>query len=248
MTGRDRREGQARATSMIRVLVVDDDAVAARLHAGYVSALPGFTVVTTVGSGEAALGVIGSGAVDLVLLDISLPGFSGIEVLHRLRTGVGAQVDVLVVSSARDRVTVRQALSSQVIGYLVKPFSRDALRQRLERYRSERGERAGGGATSFGQGEIDALLEHRTRRAAGPAAAEATTPLPKGLSAPTMDAVLDVLRRGGPRTAGEIASACGASRVTVRRYLEYLDGTGLVDISHRYGGRGRPEMLYRLVP
>jgi response regulator of citrate/malate metabolism len=39
----------------------------------------------------------------------------------------------------------------------------------------------------------------------------------------------------------------GASRATVRRYLDHLHRNGTVDVSHRYGGRGRPELLYRLV-
>lgn len=234
----------------VRVLVVDDDAVAARLHAGYVGQHPGFTVVATVGTGEAALNVAAAGAVDLMLLDIGLPGFSGIEVLHRLRTSTAAPVDVLVVSSSRDRVTVRQALSSRVVGYLVKPFTRDALARRLDRYLSERTSGVEQRPEAFGQGEIDALLEHRARLAPQrPQQDLWAAPLPKGLSRPTLEAVVDALRAGGgPHTAADVAAACGASRATVRRYLDHLDGCGVVDVSHRYGGRGRPELLYRLVP
>lgn len=236
---------------LIRTLVVEDDPLARQLHTTYVAAEPGFTVVAAVATGAEALNVVGNGAVDLVLLDIHLPGFSGIEVLHRLRTGSGPRVDVIVISSSRDRVTVRQALSGQVAGYLVKPFSRVALEHRLRAYRTEQVQRGAVNEDGFGQHEIDSLLGGRSPggpRSPRPAGA-APGRLPKGLSQSTMDLVLATLGAGSsPRTAQEVAAACGASRATVRRYLEHLHSTGAVDVSHRYGRPGRPELLYRLAP
>jgi len=46
-------------------------------------------------------------------------------------------------------------------------------------------------------------------------------------------------------SASEVAEVVGASRVTVRRYLEHLADGGSVDRSPRYGGSGRPEVEYR---
>jgi response regulator of citrate/malate metabolism len=46
-------------------------------------------------------------------------------------------------------------------------------------------------------------------------------------------------------SAAETAELIGASRITARRYLEYLADTGLVDRAPRYGGAGRPELRYR---
>ncbi len=46
-------------------------------------------------------------------------------------------------------------------------------------------------------------------------------------------------------SAAETAGVIGASRITARRYLEYLAGTGLVERVPRYGGTGRPELEYR---
>jgi response regulator of citrate/malate metabolism len=47
-------------------------------------------------------------------------------------------------------------------------------------------------------------------------------------------------------SAVEVARTSGASRVTARRYLEYLVDSGLVVRSARYRGAGRPEVVYRL--
>jgi response regulator of citrate/malate metabolism len=67
------------------------------------------------------------------------------------------------------------------------------------------------------------------------------------LSEPTLAAVLTALDDGAGHTAVDVSRMSGASRATVRRYLDHLHRNGTVDVSHRYGGRGRPELLYRLV-
>lgn len=70
--------------------------------------------------------------------------------------------------------------------------------------------------------------------------------LPKGISGPTLDAIVLALRaeRDG-LPAGAVADATGVSRVTARRYLEYLADHGLAGREPRYGQVGRPEVWYR---
>lgn len=242
----------------IRVLVVDDDPGARRLHSRFVAETPGFALVAAVGTGRAAVEHGAHGGVDLMLLDMRLPDISGVEVLNRLRTLGADSPDVLVISSSRDQVTVRQALAAHVVGYLVKPFTQEALRDRLGVYRAERREReAGDRERPLGQGEIDRLLSTgRIRvpgaeRAAGRSAGEGSPPpeeLPKGLAEVTLQRVLASLDPVVPVTAAELAERCSISRATARRYLDYLVDAGSIDLSHRYGRRGRPEVLYRLAP
>ncbi|MBL3700050.1 response regulator [Leucobacter luti] len=239
----------------IRVLVVDDDAGARALHARFVGDAAGFTLVAAVGTGRAAVAHGLHGGIDLVLLDMRLPDISGVEVLNRLRTLGAHSPDVLVISSSQDRVTVRQALAGQVVGYLVKPFTADALHARLAAYRAEH--RARGGDASardlpLGQGEIDRLLS--TGRIALPAAPgmpgtpATAAPLPKGISSVTLDRVLAALDPVTPTTVAALAVQCAISVPTARRYLDHLVEVGAIDLAHRYGKRGRPEVLYRLVP
>ena len=85
---------------MIGVLIVDDDFMVAKVHAGFVSALEGFEVVGTASSGAEALAEIARLQPDLVLLDVYLPDMTGLEVLRRLRAG-GSPVEVIVISAAR---------------------------------------------------------------------------------------------------------------------------------------------------
>jgi two-component system CitB family response regulator len=69
--------------------------------------------------------------------------------------------------------------------------------------------------------------------------------LPKGVSAPTLALVADVLReaRHG-MSAAELAAQTGISLSVARRYLKFLSDSGAVDMTARYGHAGRPEHLY----
>jgi response regulator of citrate/malate metabolism len=140
------------------------------------------------------------------------------------------------VTSARELSTVRAAAVQGVVGYLLKPFTYPGLRERLEAYAVYRAQLARGGDAS-GQSEIDRVLD-----AVRPSGA---APLPKGMGRETLDAVVATVRVAGGLSAAEAAEAIGASRITARRYLEYLADSGLVDRSPRYGGTGRPELEYR---
>jgi response regulator of citrate/malate metabolism len=220
---------------VIRVLVVEDEPVAAEAHEQYVDRTPGFRTVAVAGSGAAALEALRRTAVDLVLLDMNLPDAHGIELCRRIR-GAGVDVDVLAVTSARELSTVRAAASHGVVGYLLKPFTYPALRDRLVAYADYRA-RVTGGGDATGQADVERVLD--TVRTSGP------SPLPKGMGPDTLDAVVSAVRGADGISAAEVAGRIGASRITARRYLEYLADGGLVDRVPRYGGAGRPEYEYR---
>ncbi|MEV0648402.1 response regulator [Phytomonospora sp. NPDC050363] len=219
---------------MIRVLIVDDDFMVAKVHRGFVSRVPGFEVVGLAHNGADALAEIERLTPDLVLLDIYLPDFTGLEVLRRLRDGKVA-VDVLIVTAARDVETVREAMRGGVVHYLIKPFTFDSMRERLERYAvAHQGLAADG---DIGQDDVDRLFV-----AMRPARVE----LPKGLNADTADLVGTALRKADDDlSAAECAGLAGLSRVATRRYLEHFVAEGKAAVRLRYGSAGRPERRYR---
>ena len=118
---------------MIRVLVVDDQPVVAGAHRVFVDRVPGFTAVGVAHSGEAALARAGRGDVDLVLLDLAMPGMHGLEVCRALQD-VPAAPDVMIVSAARDLESVRACVRQGAVHYLIKPFTFAMLRAKLEHY------------------------------------------------------------------------------------------------------------------
>jgi len=225
---------------VIRVLVVDDDALALELHSAYVGRVPGFEVVGQAAGARAALTAITDPdrSIDLVLLDMTMPDGTGLDVARRVRA-MGAGVDIIAVTAVRDAATVRAAVSIGVVQYLIKPFAFAAFRERLEAYRAyvEGLDRAAGDAT---QSEVDALL--------GSLRTVAAPTLPKGLSDETLQAVAARVRTAaGAVSSTEVGESEGMSRVTARRYLEHLADAGRVRREPRYGGQGRPEITYAWV-
>jgi response regulator of citrate/malate metabolism len=220
---------------MMRVLVVDDDFMVARVHSGYVARIPGCEVVGVAHTAADAVRLAGELRPDLVLLDVYLPDRSGLEVLRELRTGSPDDPFVLVITAADDPGTVTAALHGGATHYLVKPFDAAALREHVERVARVRGRLAG--LKRAGQEDIDSVFGGRHG---------VTTRLPKGLTAPTAQLVERVLRaHDGDLSAAECAELTELSRVSARRYLEHFVTTGTAEVRLRYGGTGRPERRYR---
>ena len=120
------------------VLVVDDDAnITALLRRAF--ALEGYDVTTAASGPDATRALLGR-APDLVVLDVMLPGYDGVEVVRRLRAaeGDGARVPVLLLT-ARDDVADRvRGLDAGADDYLVKPFAIEELSARLRALRRRR--------------------------------------------------------------------------------------------------------------
>ena len=221
----------------VRVLVVEDDELAAQAHADYVRRTAGFEVAAVARSSvEAVRALRVDPDVQLVLLDMNLPDGHGLGLLRTLRSE-GHVCDVIAVTAARDVDVVKRAVAQGVVLYLLKPFTYAGFRAKLEQYADYRARLAG--TDDLGQEEVDrALGVLRTT-------SRSQTAVPKGMSGDTLRDVTAALRAaGGARSASEVAEVVGTSRVTARRYLEYLAGERLVRRGVRYGGSGRPEVEY----
>src|SRR5512133_365162 len=115
------------------VLIVDDDegmrdTITAILKREY--------RVLRVASGEAALPVLNREDVDLLLLDVRLPGISGFEVLRIVKENYSL-IDVLMISAINEIETAVQAMKHGAYHYVTKDFDYDQLRSRV-RNASER--------------------------------------------------------------------------------------------------------------
>lgn len=226
---------------MIRVLLVDDEALTLELHRSYVERLDGFEVSAEASGARAAVAALlgprpeGTPRIDLVLLDMTMPDGTGLDVLRHVRAQ-SVDVDVIAITGVRDADVVRQVVGLGAAHYLVKPFSFATFRERMEQYAAYRRQArdAEGEAT---QAEIDALL--------GALRPAVHAVVPKGLSADTLERVSAEVRASGPLSASEAAERLGMSRVAARRYLEHLADVGRVERAARYGKAGRPESEYR---
>jgi response regulator of citrate/malate metabolism len=224
---------------VIRVLVVDDDFMVARIHVGFVGRVDGFEVVGVAHSGADAAEAVARLRPDLLLLDLYLPDRFGLDLLADLRIGPHP-CDAIVITAAKESESVKAAVRLGVTDYLLKPFGFSDLEERLKRYAAQR--RLMDRTEVRGQDDVDRVFVR------APGASGGSVPLPKGMSAETARLVESALLEApGPLSATEVAEVVGVSRVSARRYLEHFVAMGQADVRLRYGSTGRPERRYRWV-
>jgi two-component system chemotaxis response regulator CheY len=115
-----------------RALVADQSPVMRQV---FLRSLAAYGVVDTVEAedGEQAIRQFQQQNFDLVLTDWNLPGKSGYELLQAVRQAK-PQVPVIMVTSEAEKSRVVQAIQAGVSDYLVKPFTADALLEKLQKH------------------------------------------------------------------------------------------------------------------
>jgi two-component system KDP operon response regulator KdpE len=115
-------------STTLRILVIDDEPPIRRLLRTSLFA-QGYSVLEAE-DGETGLAVLQRNAVDVVVLDLGLPGMGGLEVLKSLRAG-GSSVSVIVLSSRGDEGGKVAALDLGADDYVTKPFGIEELMARI---------------------------------------------------------------------------------------------------------------------
>jgi DNA-binding NarL/FixJ family response regulator len=118
-------------TVPIAVALVEDNVDSLLAASSVLAALPGVTVVGEFGTAEAFLDSIERKAPDVVLMDIGLPGMSGIEAVERLRARA-PETKAIILSVHEDDENVFRAICGGAIGYLAKPVMPAKLQDAVE--------------------------------------------------------------------------------------------------------------------
>ncbi len=223
----------------INVLVVEDDPMVAEIHQNFINSVENFRVTGIVNSGLKALEFIDRRSVRLVILDIFLPGLDGISTLEKIRER-GGNIDVIVVSASRDVSTVAKAIQAGAFDYIVKPFVFERIRSSLLSFRQMM-DHLKGSNQEIDQQAIDTLFQVRNRK-------HFDTKLPKGLNPHVFERLEAMLSEpNASLSSAEAAEALDISRITARRYLEYLVSTGKAVMEQEYHEVGRPVNKYSLM-
>lgn len=116
----------------LRVLVADDSSTMRKIILRSLAAV-GVPGATEAGDGAEAVALFKPGQFDLVLTDWNMPGKSGLEVVQSIRAQ-DAKIPIIMVTTEAERDRVLQAIQAGVTDYLVKPFTADALREKLAKH------------------------------------------------------------------------------------------------------------------
>ena len=222
----------------MRILVVEDEKdlrniIKKRLVREHYS-------VDACGDGEEALDYMEMTSYDGVLLDIMLPGKDGFAVLKEVRQ-MGNDTPILLLT-ARDGIEDRvKGLDLGADDYLIKPFQYERFAQALDKYLVRK--KAIESGVSFTQEEIDRLVNAST-----PSASTKKAELQKGVQQKTLDKIRFCLSAhpGNYLPCEQIASETGLSRVTIRRYMNFLIEENEVTSMIDYSTGGRPSILYQI--
>jgi DNA-binding NarL/FixJ family response regulator len=111
---------------VIRVVVADDHAVVRTGLAELLANADDIELVGSVEDGERAIAAVERELVDVVLMDLSMPGVDGIEATARIRAA-RPETQVVVLTSFSDRERILDALDAGAVGYLLKDVDPDGL-------------------------------------------------------------------------------------------------------------------------
>lgn len=221
---------------MVKVLIVEDDPMVAQINKKYIESIEGFEVINVIPNGDQALKFLERTKVDLVILDIYIYKLDGITVLKKMRQK-HIMSDVILVTAAKDADKIDDALKLGAVDYLVKPFEYERLKKSLEDYLLRT--RVLKYGSLIDQKDIDQIMMRCT--------SSLDDRLPKGLNKNTLERIIRYLENSDDRllTSDEISDKLGVTKVTIRRYLDYLERIGTVKLIIEYGAIGRPSHRYQ---
>lgn len=220
---------------MIQVLIVEDDPMVASLIQRYVETLKGFHCTGVARQPSEARMLLSEHQIDVVLLDVHMPGQDGLSFLKELRDQ-DHPVDVILVTAASETDQIQQALRFGAIDYIIKPFAFERLRAALIRFQKQRD--LLNDSRQSNQHQIDQLFQSSN-------SLKDVVTVPKGLTKTTLELVIELIKeRESQRfTTDEIAEAAEVSRVSIRKYLKFLTAEGFLQEQLEYGV-GRPVYHY----
>lgn len=115
-----------------RVLVADDSSTMRKIILRSLQAV-GVPSAVEAADGEEAVKIFKPGEFDLVLTDWNMPGKNGLEVIQEIRK-IDKDVTIMMVTTEAEKSRVMEAIQAGVSDYLVKPFTADTLREKLEKH------------------------------------------------------------------------------------------------------------------
>lgn len=115
----------------MKLLLVDDSATMRRIQKTQMATM-GITDIEEAGNGEEALAKLSQAAFDIVLLDWNMPVMDGLTCLQNIRKNASyGNIKVIMCTSESEKSKVMEALKAGATNYIVKPFTPEALKEKI---------------------------------------------------------------------------------------------------------------------
>lgn len=227
---------------MIRAMIVEDDPMVAEINKRYLKKDSRIHSIEVCSNGKSALAFLETHQVDLILLDVYMPQLNGFELLKKLREQA-VDADIIMVTAANNHDDLERAIRFGVLDYLIKPFEYERFRLAIDRFFLKH-DMLKDNTNALSQQDTDQLF---LASAAAMQNASAQS-LEKGIQPSTLQLIHDFLQehRGENYSGGEIAREIGLSRVTVQKYLNYMQKEGQLHSEIDYKTEGRPRTCYSI--
>ncbi|MEK6263878.1 MAG: response regulator [Clostridium sp.] len=224
---------------MIKVLIVEDDPMVIKLNKYYLEQVEGFTLKGIARSANEALEILRKVKIDLILLDVFMPVTSGLELLSEIRN-MDKNIDVIMVSAARDSASVKKALQYGAVDYLIKPFEFERFSCALNNYKNR--EKLIKNTDDLSQEELDKHILHKNQNTE-------LIGLPKGIGKNTLKLSWQKIIENVDENLSteELANLVGVSRVSMSKYVSFLEAEGALKAKITYGCLGRPIHRYKCI-
>lgn len=219
---------------MYKVLIVEDDPMVVKINKMYIEKVEGFKVIGICKDEVETFKFIKKNKIDLIILDIYLPKGDGLSILNKLR-GAKINSDVIMVTASNEVEKINEALKLGIIDYLIKPFEFERLKEALEKYKTRKSILKG--KEDITQKELDKVLYELNKK---------NKEIVKGLNKHTLNRIVNFMENENMDsfTAEEISLKLDISKVTVRKYMDYLENYGGITKKVEYGNLGRPCYIY----
>lgn len=217
-------------------MIVEDDPMVRDINSKFLKRIEGFNLYKAVSNLEEAKKFIMVKKPDLILLDVYLPKENGMDLLKWIRTQE-IDVDIILITADKTIERVQEAFRHGVIDYLIKPFNFERLKEALMQFKSRHDQFKK--TNEIEQKDLDRLKGSSVT-------AFSENDFAKGFNKHTYKVIWDEIENSNAKdfTAENLAEKLGIARVTVRRYLEYMETENKVDKLVEYGKVGRPQYKY----
>lgn len=215
---------------MIKTIIVEDDLMVQEINKNILLSVEGFCLKASFCEVNSAISYLLNNEIDLILLDLTLPNTDGIELIRKIKSEFN-KIDIIIISARNDSLSLQKSLNLGVIDYILKPFKQNRLENSLNQYKLRK----------------ELLLSEINQENIDKALYKQIDDLPKGIDKNSLALIKENIKNFSTWfNVNELENLVGISKISLRKYLNYLEQTNYLSSKLEYKAKGRPQIYYKI--